>query len=191
MVGAPPPLHPCPPRAPPTCPILYNIAPQAVLDPGIAPSASCLGHAPSLRLRAAHSCLALLGLCTGAGGRRRWRHPADRVLRGQGVPAALRQAFCGGIRGLGRSEGTCTCSSWARLASSQRALSAANALPLCPTRCLGHHHFPVLLFLLFRVMLRHSPPSVLHGSLSCSQRGRVVVVNSHLSPPSHPQLICS
>ena len=132
MVGAPPPLHPCPPRAPPTCPILYNIAPQAVLDPEIAPSASCLGHAPSLRLRAAHSCLALLGLCTGAGGRRRWRHPADRVLRGQGVPAVLRQAFCGGIRGLGRSEGTCTCSSWARLASSQRALSAANALPLCP-----------------------------------------------------------
>ena len=30
-----------------------------------------------------------------------------------------------------RSERTCTCSSWARLASSQHWLDAANALPLC------------------------------------------------------------
>eukprot|EP01048_Picozoa_sp_COSAG05_P001254 COSAG05_NODE_41_length_26845_cov_26.599230_15_plen_216_part_00 len=42
-------------------------------------------------------------VCAGTGGRRRWWHPAGWVLRGQGVPAALRRGFCGGIRGLGRS----------------------------------------------------------------------------------------
>ena len=33
MVGAPPPLHPCPRRAPPACPIRYNIAAQAACPP--------------------------------------------------------------------------------------------------------------------------------------------------------------
>ena len=131
MVGAPPPLHPCPPRAPPTCPILYNIAPQAVLDPEIAPSASCLGHAPSLRLRAADPCLALLGLCAGASGRRLWRHPAGRGLRAQGVLAALRRGSCGGTCGLGRA----LCSHWCRLGSRFGAvclLQAADASLLLP-----------------------------------------------------------
>jgi hypothetical protein len=128
MVGAPPSLHPCPPRASPTCPILYNIAPQVVLCPEIAPSASCTTHAPCLRLRAAHPRLALLGLSAGTGGRRLWRHPADRGLRAHGMLAALRRGSCGGICGLDRA----LRSSWARLASSQPTLAAANALPLCP-----------------------------------------------------------
>ena len=183
MVGAPPSLHPCPPRASPTCPILYNIAPQVVLCPEIAPSASCTTHAPCLRLRAAHPRLALLGLSAGTGGRRLWRHPADRGLRAQGVLAALRRGSCGGICGLGRA----LRSSWSEWSPwSPRWLLPTPLFPSAPTRCPGHHNFPVLLFLLYRVMLPRSPPPGLHGSLACSQKGkgrrRFVIVNSHLSP---------
>eukprot|EP01048_Picozoa_sp_COSAG05_P024283 COSAG05_NODE_5642_length_1123_cov_1.639648_1_plen_214_part_00 len=120
---------PAPPRAPPTSLILYNIASQVVLCPEIAPCASCTTHTPCLRLRAAHQRLALLGLCAGTGGRRLWRHPADWGLRAQGMLAALRRGSCGGICGLGRA----LRSSWARLASSQPTLAAANALDLVGT----------------------------------------------------------
>ena len=88
--------------------------------PGIAPSASCLTHAPSLRLRVVDPCLALLGLCAGAGGRRLWRHPAGWGLRGQGASAALRRGSCGGKCGLRVADATTLILALAPCAASKR-----------------------------------------------------------------------
>ena len=198
-----------------------------VLTPGMAASASCIPHAPCLRLRATHSRLALLGLA-GAGGRRLWRHPADRVLRAVcrwlcgGVSAAVLSGW-GGLKTRARTRDgrdwrrpavvcllrtpypsapawcprhhhfpvllflicqmmlphpplSCP-SSFSRAGKGEGLRGCfhgiyskldywlpANAVPLCPARCPRHHHFPVLPFILYQMMLPHSPCPVLHHS---------------------------
>ena len=154
--------------------------PRAVLC-AASPRRSVLGTSPTVRSRAAGPvasldkdvCVGLLVplplltralpcfVCAGTGGRRRWRHPAGRVLRGQGVLAALRRGFCGGIRGLGRSGARHGRDWWRRSAG----WLLPTPFPSAPARCPGHHHCSVLLFPLFHVMLPHPPCPVLHDSL--------------------------
>ena len=150
MVGAPPPLHPCPPRAPPTCPILHNIAPHAVLDPEIAARAVSATRPrfvfALLTLALPCSVFAQVQVGDGDGGTPRTGSCAARVCRQFcGRLSAAVFAGWGGLKARARARHG---RDWRR--RSARCL-LPTPFPSAPTRCLGHHHFPVLLFLLPRV----------------------------------------